>query len=60
MRNLNMFEVDSVSGGEMTCSVGTSGVSCTATVSEWKTVYNNAVDWVSRNVFSAVLNPDSK
>ena len=60
MRNLNMFEVCNVSGGEMTCTAGTSGVNCTATVSEWKGAYNSAVDWVSRNVFSALLNPASK
>jgi len=60
MRNLNLFEVRNISGGEMTCTVGTSGVNCSATVSEWKSAYDSAVDWVSRNVFSALLDPASK
>ncbi|MHB8310259.1 MAG: hypothetical protein ACYDCY_07585 [Metallibacterium sp.] len=60
MRNLNLFEVRNVSGGEMTCTAGTSGVNCTGTASDWKNVYDSAVDWVSRNVFSALLNPASK
>lgn len=60
MRNLNQFEVSDVSGGEITCTVGTSGVNCTGTVSELKQAYGSAVDWVSRNVFSALLNPSTK
>ncbi len=60
MRNLNQFEVSDVSGGEITCTVGTSGVNCTASTGEWKQAYDSVVDWVSRNVFSALLNPSTK
>lgn len=60
MRNLNMFEVGDVSGGEMTCTAGTSGVNCTGTASDWKQAYDGVVDWVSRNVFSALLDPSTK
>ena len=60
MRDVNSFEVRNVSGGEMTCTAGTSGIDCTGTASDWKNAYDSTVDWVSRNVFSALLNPASK
>ena len=47
MRNLNMEEITSVSGGELVCTISTSGIGCTGTVREWTDelfgAYDNAV-----------------
>ncbi len=60
MRNLTVFEVGKVTGGELTCTAGTSGVNCTGSAADWKKAYDKAVDWVSRNIFSALLDPSTK
>lgn len=36
MQTLTLAQVDQVSGGTITCTVGTGGVSCTAPLSDWK------------------------
>jgi hypothetical protein len=35
MQTLTLQQANRVSGGEMTCTVGTNGASCTGTLSEW-------------------------
>jgi hypothetical protein len=56
MKTLNSCELAAVFGGELSCTVGTSGVNCTGTLSDWKAAYDSVVDWTSRNVIEPVAN----
>lgn len=56
MKTLNDSEIKIVSGGELSCTAGTSGVNCSGTLSDWGQAYDDAVDWVSRNVIEPVAN----
>ena len=56
MKTLNESQFELVVGGELSCTVGTSGVSCTGTLSDWEDAYDKAVDWTSRNVIEPVAN----
>lgn len=61
MRNLSSLEVAGVCGGlrpagDINCTIGTSGVNCTGTLSQWADAYDAAVDWTSRNVIEPVAN----
>lgn len=54
MKTLNGSQLELVAGGELSCTVGTSGVNCTGTLSDWADAYDKAVDWTSRNVIEPI------
>lgn len=61
MRNLHNLEVVYVSGAvmmaPMECTVGIpSGISCTGTLSQWEGLYDDAVDFTSRDIIGPVAN----
>ncbi|HET7332248.1 hypothetical protein [Dyella sp.] len=56
MKTLNESQLELISGGELSCTVGTSGVNCTGTLSDWADAYDEAVDWTSRNIIEPVAN----
>lgn len=48
MRELNGGEVSVVSAGELQCTVGTGGVSCTGTIRDWGDTIFGAYDYAVR------------
>lgn len=45
MHILDCYEMDRVSGGEIVCSAGTSGVNCSGTISDWGDAIFGAYDY---------------
>lgn len=43
MRTLTKDEMMDISGGELECTAGTSGVNCTGSLSDWKKAYDALV-----------------
>lgn len=43
MRALTNNEMMEISGGELNCTAGTSGVNCSGSLSDWKAAYDAVV-----------------
>lgn len=57
MRNMSNSEIELISGGEWTCTVGIpGGVSCTGTLDDFKNAYGAVVDFTSRNIIEPIAN----
>jgi hypothetical protein len=56
MRTLTNEELMDIAGGELQCTIGTSGVNCTGSLSDWASAYEGLVGLAADGMCAATGN----